>query len=585
MAARKRNAKRGFATSLTSIMMLVAVVSMGTFLVTGSNNIFLAKSSSASDTFTSSTNTIKENFVVEDTRFTSVTSGGSPPSGSTGDGRIVYSISTNTPQTKKETYSTSTWDPSEQATVAENTGIAFIITKAAPSGSKFMSLSARTTDSSISVKYFDGSTWALGFTQSIANWDATTTKITGFDIAYEQSSGKAIAVYRLSTTDFTHPYYKVWDGTSWLDRGSIGNAQAAANVEWIKLASKPNSNYIALAWSDSTGGLHAMIWNGSIWGNEFGPTSTGGITDLNSAKLLKFDLAYEQTGSNKLLIVASRNSASTQLRYLTFDGSSWASTFSTLGSSITVKQIGLAPNFANNNIFIGFCDSVLGMWGAKWDGTGITNAQSVGTTANCGEWLTTGANNFAISAIGSTGKAIILYDDVSTPTDRVDYALWNGSTWSLGNYVVVGLSTTRAFDLDSASGVSKVIATISNNAPALWGFTYDGTSWSTTNNGSPIRTGIPSSVRPFDLALELGSSGSPGTTTKKVGFAISNGGDISVTIKKIYLNDIQVWSGSTLISPKGFTAITFDFDWQAGLYKARIETTRGSAIVGTWNAS
>lgn len=583
MIARKRNAKKGFATAITNMIMLVAVVSMGSLVLLSANTNFFAKSNTATDTFTAGANTVKENFIVEDVRF----SGSSSSPTSTGNGRIVYALlGDNTAKTKPWTGSTTTWGATEQSTgITESTDIAFVITRASPSGSKFLSLSATTLDSSVRVKHFDGSTWtAGGWSQNVVVW-SSTQKIKAFDIAYEQLSGQAIAVYRYST-DADHPHYRVWDGSSWGADQALPNVKLDASddaVEWIKLASKPGSNKIALAWSDATDRLHAMIWDGdnNAWlsSSEIGPGDSNAISGLNTGNLLKFDLAYEHGGSGKLLVVASRSTASNQLRYLTWDGSTWSTVgAATLASSITVRQVGVAPNFSSNNIFAAFCDTGQ-IWGAIWDGSSITNAQNLESIASCMDWQASSGNNFAISALGTTGKAVILYDNAPSV---VDWALWSGSAWSVADYSPgVALATERGFDLDSENGFNKVIATISDNTGNLWGFIYDGTSWSQTTNGSPIKIPILTFTKPFDFALEF-STGS--SNPKQISMAVTNVGKISVTIQKIYLDNNLVWSGSTVITPKKSATITFTFEWQSGSYEAKIETSRSNVQITTWKA-
>lgn len=563
--------------------MLISVVTLGSILLAGANSIFNSKSLSVSETFQDQINSVKEDFIIEEVKFKS---GSGSVSMGPGDGRIVYGVSA-TPYTKTRLWlsSSNTWGTETNANSVKN--VQLVATKVSPIGSGIVTLLANSTIAStgyMHVQRFDGTQWISDWMHDV---DYGTTDVgRSFDIEFEQLSGRALVVYRDGTVagGDNLPHYRVWDGSAWTADAKITNPNApTGTISWIKLTAKPNSNEIALAWSDTTS-IKVIFWNGNSWVN---PTNPPLVTDLNSANIHKFDIAYEQGGNNELLAVFSSSTTANQLRYRTWDGSAW-SAVQTVTDNLggKPKQILLAPDPASDDIFLGTCTDAAtpSLWAATWNGASMTSVTQIDPIVFCDQWIQGLGNNFALTAVGNSGKAVIVYNDSDGTLANLDWVLWNGSTWAPQTDVSASLGVTGSvgIDVDSVKGVNKAVATSNAFTGDLYGFYYDGTSWFPTNSGAAIQTGsMPSGVKPFDLAI-IAVSSSSGT---QVQLALTNVGEISVTVTKIYFNNVLQWTGSTTILPKNFATINVNFSWQTGSYEIKVETSRENLLTQVWKAA
>lgn len=571
-----RKRSRGLSTVVTTMIMLVSMATIGSSLLAGANSIFNTKSLSISETFQNQTNSLKEDFMIEEVKFKS---NSSSINMAPGDGRMVYGVSSNsTALTRLWLSSSNTWGTETKANTAAS-NIDFVVTEVSPLGSEIITLLATSTQT-MYVQGFNGMQWTSYWNHDV-DFEQTSVGVgRSFDIEFEQLSGRALVVYRDGTIagGDTVPHYRIWDGTSWSADATITNAPTGT-VAWIKLAAKPNSNEIALAWTDngSPATLKVIFWNGNSWVN---PSTLA--TDLNVANIHKFDIAYEKSGDLQLLAVFSSNTAN-QLRYRTWGGSSWSAVSTVTGSfgaGNAVRQVLLAPDPSTDDIFVGACaGTVADLGAATWNGASMNSLTVLDTDVKCDEWIPGLGNNFAIAAVGSSAKAVIAYNDRTVATKDFDWALWNGSTWSVQTDVIANMGTTLGIDLDSVTGVNKVVATTHDFSGNLYGFVYDGTSWSATNGGSSLKTGMPAlGVKPFDLSITAVSSSSG----NQVQLALTNVGKISVTVKEIYFNNVVKWTGSTTITPNNFSTINVNFNWQSGSYEIKVVTSRGNILTQTW---
>ena len=147
----------------------------------------------------------------------------------------------------------------------------------------------------------------------------------GFDIAYEANSGRALVVGSTGTS----LNYWIWNGSSWENSGNpytYSPAGGSGNILWVKLASKPYSNEIAMITADSDGDVYGNIWDGDTdqW--------------LSAKKQLLEDQAsyttgecvaveYIRTGTNagKAMFVWGAGTGGVELQSRTWDGGSSAS--------------------------------------------------------------------------------------------------------------------------------------------------------------------------------------------------------------------------------------------------------------------
>lgn len=131
-----------------------------------------------------------------------------------------------------------------------------------------------------------GSSWTAtklntgGLVYSAAPTDARRP----FDIAYEKSSGHALAVYDIvpSPSDVAKDFaYRIWNGATWSAEAYVdvsGHAAAQIAFTYFVLAAKPvgDTAEIGVIGLDSTNGdINAWIWNGGAMTNFKEITATG----------------------------------------------------------------------------------------------------------------------------------------------------------------------------------------------------------------------------------------------------------------------------------------------------------------------
>ncbi len=118
-----------------------------------------------------------------------------------------------------------------------------------------------------SAGYLDVSIWnGQNMTWSepvrVANLGASLPTYCPFDIAYEQRSGRGIIVYNPSPTG-TRPQFIIWNASSWSQPQQI-DITTTGVVYWIKLASKPGTDEIAMMTLRRKPG---RLWHDLEWSN------------------------------------------------------------------------------------------------------------------------------------------------------------------------------------------------------------------------------------------------------------------------------------------------------------------------------
>lgn len=145
------------------------------------------------------------------------------------------------------------------------------------------------------AQVWDGSSWGnvkfFGQDSGIA-----TQK---FDVAYEQSSGHALAVYESSTTGKLA--FCEWTG-SWCESGTLLEDRGSQN-DWVRLAAQPGSNRIMVGiMQKGNDDVEAVEWNGSAFG-------TWKLIDsgIEGAGDRMMDVAYLGTSGQAMMVWAETN--------------------------------------------------------------------------------------------------------------------------------------------------------------------------------------------------------------------------------------------------------------------------------------
>lgn len=383
----------------------------------------------------------------------------------TTNGRVVHSQNTATPLDKGYTASTNTF-AAGAAMTAGAAAPTFMVNRSCPARTENMA-GFVTTGGDLHIYKFDGTNWIeVTNTAAPSGWGVGTRPNVGgngvngrrFDIAYEQTSGKAMVVYSTNATGAAgnEMAYRIWDGVNWTAVAYINSTnltRSVANnaVTWIKMASRPGSNDLALTAVDNgnaavnTATLTSFIWNSSTttWGNEPGTahdaTYTCSATITTGVQYDNFDLAYESL-AGQLVVVFSRQAGTILNAYRVYNPSTgWGGVTALPGGTQRLAQQTYAVANPRTNQIMAFWvrSGTAGIFGHIWNGSAWTNQVSLGITMLAtasvnkkwitGQWLTVGGTEYAVAIAQTSTIGTLGY---SRSTD--------GITWTAATLTGVG---------------------------------------------------------------------------------------------------------------------------------------------------
>jgi len=146
-------------------------------------------------------------------------------------------------------------------------------------------------DADLNIQFFDGLNWTtpVELSTNIVN---TTQR--PFYIAYEQSSGELLIVYREATPNKT--YYRTYDGTLVSGESNV-SIPDSGKAEWIRLVPKAGSDEIMMVMLDDEYDVTASVWDGDNWTNTLEVE-----TDANSITDEGISAAYESTSGDAMVV-------------------------------------------------------------------------------------------------------------------------------------------------------------------------------------------------------------------------------------------------------------------------------------------
>ncbi|OGS19579.1 MAG: hypothetical protein A2219_04550 [Elusimicrobia bacterium RIFOXYA2_FULL_50_26] len=342
----------------------------------------------------------------------------------------------------------------------------------------------------------------------------------GFDIAYEQNSGRALIVYGNGTAGQLS--YRLWSSTqgAW-----VGNAQTlplsgtSGNVYWVKLSARPNSDAIMLATLDANSDIFAAVWNGAGWVN----TSTKTLTAAAAIATEKcFDIEWERQSGRAMALWGE----GTSTRYSLWSSTAGAWTvLGTAGPNIaaTANWISLAADPSSDRLALssvdGSSDWNIVIWnGSQWPAALGTDWAEPATTletnaARCAEIAWEKDSGKCLAAGAATANALYF-----------NWSLWtSGSGWSaLAPDTYNWADDLNYVELTADPNTSKILALGIDITGSLRTRNWSG-SWSGgsahTSAVSGWTSGSNLAYQPAQIALELHDTSSPGISNNQSGDA------------------------------------------------------------------
>jgi len=401
---------------------------------------------------------------------------------------------------KMRSWSGSAWDGTETELSTAGSPVRWVRTACCPLMARCYEkiIVTLSDDGYLDAYVWTGSSWSV--TIQIGNVGTIANAYRPFDIAYEKTSGKAMLVYGISSTDTSKDLaYKTWDGSSWSAEGYINDSGQSTDIQyyWVDLASKPTSgaNEIALVALEGTtieGSVRGWIWAGNNWGNELGLETD---TIKNSEDI---GVAYESLSGNAMFVWGDDLvGAYDSRRWL---GSSWeAKRLVTSSISGAPGWLTLRSDPASNRIMFLTIDSVKDLWTADWNPTTWTahspNHDTIyaATTRDAdGDWEPTG------------GKYLMLYDKDNNLLKMKTWTAASGwstptSVSAVGRHPWVQL---RRNPRDVAGDV-KILGAMLNSNNDVGALKWDGTTL--TNLGDSLFTAdtTVTTYECFDLRFQV----------------------------------------------------------------------------------
>ncbi|MFH0848407.1 MAG: hypothetical protein V1857_02760, partial [archaeon] len=424
---------------------------------------------------------------------------------------------------KARSWSGSAWDASEMELSTSGSPVRWVRAAYCPLMGRYYEkiMVTLSDDGYLDAYVWTGSGWSV--TNNIGFTDTTTSDKWGyrpFDVTYEKTSGKAVLVYGIGSTNTTRDLaYKIWDGSSWSTEGYINDSGHTSDVEyyWVSLASKPTSgaNEIALVALEGTtaqGSVRAWIWNGASWGNELGleTATTKTVEDIG--------VAYESLSGYAMFVWGDNSvGAYNSRRWL---GSSWEGSERLVTNSISGAPgwISLKADPASNRIMFLTIDSLSDLWTVDWNPTTWTThsvhdtgVDIAGRRCADGDWEPT------------ESKYLMVY---GTDGNKLAYKTWNtASGWSSkisinadGRHYWVQLRRNPR----NVSGDVKILGAMLNDVKYLGALKWDGSTL--TNIGDTVFTAdTVTATWPFEcFDLEFQPLGDPSEYTSEVEFTGSS---------------------------------------------------------------
>ncbi|MBS7619832.1 hypothetical protein KEJ21_04205, partial [Candidatus Bathyarchaeota archaeon] len=224
---------------------------------------------------------------------------------------------------------------------------------------------------------YNGATWThTNLGRVWASPPGGYTTLRPFDVAYESSSGRAIVVYNMYTSDASKDIaYRLWDGSSWSSEMYLNDPYSSKKTyTFISLASNPNSssNEIALLGIDQNRWAASWIWDGSSW-TRFNRICTTGY--LATSYVYECgSIAYEHSSGAAVVAVASN----LNVRWARYNGV-WSSTQTFTMGSNNIYWLILKPNqrSSSNLMMLMSLDAGRDIYTRVWDGSSWSNSSLI----------------------------------------------------------------------------------------------------------------------------------------------------------------------------------------------------------------
>ncbi len=217
---------------------------------------------------------------------------------------------------------------------------------------------------------WNGSSW--GTMDNPAVWDNTAAIATEkvIDVAYEQTSGRAIFIWGDSVA--TDQYYRIWNGSTLTAAALLDIPLSGGVANWVELVPRPSSNELMYGVLDGGSDINTRKWSGSGWDSN--PPHTEHTAGAENNSSMVFDIIWEThpTNPGEAWLMWGNGSAISKKQW---SGSAWGAA-STLTGSDDTSFIRLKADPSSGAIFAGIYEDTTSaaddIWESRLTGGGTT---------------------------------------------------------------------------------------------------------------------------------------------------------------------------------------------------------------------
>lgn len=305
------------------------------------------------------------------------------------------------------------WGLEEDSNAISGT-IQWVVLKSSPiRNEKVLGVLSSNGDLYVSVWNGDEQTWTPPL--EVANVGTTLDYYRVFDIAYEQNSGRALIVYNPSSTGYK-PFFRIWNGSAWSSPQEIQMSSTAV-IYWIKLASKPRSNEIAMITLHSNQRVYGMIWDGESWSHEL-------LLENSASTYTRECIALEYTQISKEAMFVW--GAGTYMHSRVWNGSAWSGELPVVNIGATCYWFSLKADPNSDKLILVSIDSASDLNTVRWDGESWTlDAEHDNRVETNGARC---ADAEFEDLPGHEGHILLVWGDRNT--DQITYRHFDGGSWS-----------------------------------------------------------------------------------------------------------------------------------------------------------
>lgn len=299
-------------------------------------------------------------------------------------------------------------------------------------------------------------------------------------VAYESVSGNALLVWYDDSIASEPLRYSVWDSSTWTDSADLSNYNASGVPRWMQMASNPISNEIVLVVGDSNNDAHALVWDGTNWGNI--ETFTTSMSEPNS-----ISVAYEAQSGYAMVVYGVGTSIS--VSYQIWDGTGWTAQSPALSAPGAISGhpywTSLKQHVRSDKLVLGVQTSASAeIWLCIWNGTAWETPFDTGTNAyETPDPPVAGVlfeRNFDVAFESDSGEALAVFGKSISDSKEVEYVTWDLTNWNsvITTPEVFKNNPTSAITLDSfpTRGSDDIMLSVEGNGNVdcvLW----NGGSW------------------------------------------------------------------------------------------------------------